>query len=426
MPTTLTMPKLSPTMESGVIVKWIKKEGDFVKASEVLFEVATDKATIEYVALDPGYLRKIIVPEGQEAKVNDPVAIFTDTKGESIENVKVAAPEPKKVAEEVKEQIKEEKTVQPKVGMAHPGFAPVAPLKDYEFEWPRDQVSDKILASPLAKKIAKEKGIDLASIKGTGPNQRITSKDLDLGMPDAVASFGRKKAPEFPPGSFVEENLSPMRKVIGERLQGSKTFIPHFYIKQTIDADDLCEIREQLKSCEIKLTFNDFIIKACAMALKNHPIINSGFDSVNQKIIRFQTIDISIAVGMEGGLITPIIRHADYKNLGELSSEAKFLAKKAKEGKLEPYEYQGGSFTISNLGMYGIDDFIAVINPPQAAILAIGGIIEKPVVKDGKIQIGKTLTITLSADHRVIDGAEGAQFLQTIKKYLEHPAILLI
>lgn len=426
MPSVLTMPKLSPTMESGVIVKWLKKEGDLVKASDVLFEVATDKATIEYVALDDGYLRKILVNEGAEAKVNDPVAILSESKSESIESFIPKVKIEEKPVSIIEKTAKEDKAPAPTPVLQGGAFAPAPPLQDYQFEWPRDEVGDKILASPLAKKIAKEKGIDLSTVKGTGPNERITSKDLDLSMPEAIVSFGRKKAPENPPGFFVEETLTPMRKAIGERLQGSKTFIPHFYIKQTVDVDELVQMRDQLKNCDIKLTFNDFIIRACAIALKQHPTVNSGFDSVHHKIIRFQTIDISIAVSMEGGLITPIIRHANYKNLGELSTEAKFLAKKAKEGKLAPHEYQGGSFTISNLGMYGIDDFTAVINPPQAAILAVGGIKEVAVVKDGKIQAGKTMTLTLSADHRVVDGSDGALFLQTVKKYLEHPAILLI
>lgn len=429
MPTTLTMPKLSPTMENGTIVKWMKKEGDFVKAGEVLFEVATDKATAEYNALDDGYLRKILVGEQGQATVNQAVAIFTESKEESIEGYK-----PEGKGEPIKAQevpTLESKEGAPKaqattVGLTQPAFIPAPPLQNYKFEWPRDQVSSQILASPLAKKLAKDKGIDLASVVGTGPNGRITSEDLELSQPDAPATFGRKTPPSDAPGSYEEETLSPMRKVIAERLQASKMFIPHFYVRQTICMDELLDVREQLKTCEIKLTLNDFIVRACALALKNHPAINSGYDSSTQKIIRFKTIDISVAVSVEGGLITPILRYTDYKNLGEISSEIKYLAKKAKEGKLESHEYQGGSFTVSNLGMYGVDDFVAVINPPQAAILAIGGVREVPIVKDGKMTIGKTMTLTLSSDHRVIDGADAALFLQTVKKYLEHPAILLV
>ncbi|MBM3191953.1 MAG: pyruvate dehydrogenase complex dihydrolipoamide acetyltransferase [Chlamydiae bacterium] len=429
MPTTLTMPKLSPTMESGTLVKWMKKEGDYVKAGEVLFEVATDKATVEYNALDEGYLRKILVPEQGQARVNQAVAIFTETKGESIEGYQpegIAAATQEEGHQEEEAVTKEKSKAQEITGLAQPAFVPAPPLENYQFEWPRDQVSSKILASPLAKKLAKEKGIDLASVVGTGPNGRITSEDLNLALPDAPATFGRKTPPSDPPGAYEEEGLSPMRKVIGERLQASKTFIPHFYVRQTIMVDELLDIREQLKACEIKLTLNDFIVRACALALRSHPVINSGYDSLQQKIIRFKTVDICVAVSIDGGLITPIVRYSDYKNLGEISTEIKYLAKKAKEGKLELQEYQGGSFTISNLGMYGIDDFVAVINPPQASILAVGGVKEVPLVKEGKIVVGKTMVLTLSSDHRVVDGAEAALFLQTVKKYLEHPAILLI
>ena len=429
MPTTLTMPKLSPTMENGTIVKWMKKEGEIVKAGEVLFEVATDKATAEYNALDDGYLRKILVAEQGQAVVNQAVAVFTESKDESIEGYKPeGVVEPVKVQATAKLETNEPapKAQMNTVGLTQPAFIPAPPLENYKFEWPRDQVSDRILASPLAKKLAKEKGIDLASVVGTGPSGRITSEDLNLSQPDAPATFGRKTPPTNGAGSYEEETLSPMRKVIGERLQASKMFIPHFYVRQTICMDELLDIREQLKACEIKLTLNDFIVRACALALKVHPIINSGYDSVTQKIIRFKTIDISVAVSIEGGLITPILRYTDYKNVGEISSEIKYLAKKAKEGKLESYEYQGGSFTVSNLGMYGIDDFVAVINPPQASILAVGGVREVPTVKEGKIISGKVMTLTLSSDHRVIDGSDAALFLQTVKKYLEHPAILLV
>lgn len=431
MPTTLMMPKLSPTMENGVIVKWMKKEGDFVKASDVLFEVATDKATVEHAALDDGYLRKILVKEGEEAKVNQAVAVFTESPSETIEGYQPVS----LVKEEIKESPQEAASFQTQIKpsdvekstkMTQMTFSPSAPLENYEFEWPRDQISSKILASPLAKKLAKEKGVDLASIKGSGPNQRITKKDIELSQKNATVSFGRQTPSEYKPGAFEYESMTPIRKVIAERLQGSKSFIPHFYVKQTVVVDELVEIREQLKACDISLTFNDFVIRACAIALKEHPSINSGFDSKAQKIIRFQTVDISIAVSIAGGLITPIIRHANYKNIGELSTECKFLAKKAKEGALESYEYQGGSFTISNLGMYGIDEFSAIINPPQAAILAVGAIQETPIIKEGSVVAGKTLSLTLSVDHRVVDGSDAALFLQTVKKYLQKPAILLI
>lgn len=429
MPTKLTMPKLSPTMEEGTIVKWMKNEGDKVSEGDVLFEVATDKATVEYNALDDGFLRKIIVKEGQNARVNQAVAIFTETADESIEGFQIEEEKPTAEAhEESKEERVEKQVSKEKVGASFQqvGFSPVPPLDAHKFQWPRDDVSSKILASPLAKKLAKEKGIDLASVKGTGPNNRVMSRDIDLGLPDSPATFGRKTPPSVVSGTFEEEKLSQMQKVVGERLQASKTFIPHFYVTQTINADSMVDLRNQLKASGIKVTFNDFVVRACAIALKDHPVINSGFDSVKNQIIRFKTVDISIAVSLDEGLITPIVRYADYKNMGEISSEVKYLANKAKEGKLEPHEFQGGSFTISNLGMFGIDDFVAVINPPQASILAVGGMVEKPVVKNSEIVIGKEMTLTLSSDHRVVNGADAAMFLRTLKNYLENPAVLLL
>ncbi len=278
----------------------------------------------------------------------------------------------------------------------------------------------------MAKKLAKEKGIDLTTVKGSGPAGRVTSRDLDLGMPDQAVTFGRRSAPSTLPGTYEEAPLSPMRKVIAQRLSQAKTFIPHIYVRQEIDAGPLFEAREQLKNGNLKVTFNDFAIRASALALKEHPHINSGFNSATQSMILFKTVDISVAVTVEAGLITPIVRHADYKNLGEISAEVKELAARAKAGKLQPEEYKGGSFTISNMGMFGVSDFCAIINPPQSCILAIGGISDAPMVKNGQVVAGKKMGLVLSADHRVVDGAEAAKFLKAIQKYLENPALLLI
>lgn len=432
MPFTVTMPKLSPTMEEGTIAKWHKKEGDHVDAGELLIEVATDKATVEYNALDEGYLRQILVEDGQIAKVNQAIGIFTETADESIEGYQPDGIPLEEKKEEVPEEAEptEKKAQAPTpvqaAALGMPAFVPETPLDEYEFEVPREGIVDRILASPLAKRLAKEKGIDLASIKGSGPGGRIMSRDLDLGLPDAPVTFGRKEAPSIVPGSYEEIPLSPMRKIVGQRLQESKTFIPHFYVHQDVHADSLFDTREQLKSFGLKVTYNDFVIRACALALKEHPNVNSGFNSVNQTIIRFKTIDICVAVTVEGGLITPIIRHTDYKDLGEISIQAKELAGRAKKGKLQPHEYKGGSFTVSNLGMFGVTDFVAVINQPQSAILAIGGIDEKPVVKNGQIVPGKIMKITLSCDHRVVDGAQAGLFIKTVQKYLENPSLLLI
>lgn len=429
MPFTLTMPKLSPTMEEGTITKWRKKEGDQVKAGDVLFEVATDKATVEHSALDGGWLRKILIREGQSAIVNQPLAIFTEEKNESIEGYEPEGtkPTPKIAAAESKEKEREvEVEPTPTAAMSQPPFVPEPPLTGYVFKAATGEVSGRVPASPLARKLAKEQGLDLSTVKGSGPHGRIVRKDLELAQPSGLAAFGRHQAPTMPPGSYEEEALSPMRKVIAQRLQQSKTFIPHFYCIQEVRMDKVAAMRAELASAGLKLSFNDFILKATALALKEHPQVNSGFNSVTQSLIRFKTIDIAVAVSLEAGLITPIIRHADYKNIGQLSVEMKALAQRAREGKLAREEYIGGSFTVSNLGMFGISEFSAIINPPQAAILAVAGIEEKPVVETSNIIVGKVMKLTLSADHRVLDGAEGAQFLKTLQKWLESPSLLLL
>jgi pyruvate dehydrogenase E2 component (dihydrolipoamide acetyltransferase) len=429
MPFTLTMPKLSPTMEAGTITKWRKKEGEFIKEGEVIFEVATDKATVEYAVIDKGWIRKIIVQEGGEAVVNQPVAIFTEKENESIDGYqpegvtpakKAPAPQPEK-GEAPKAQ--ETAPVSQTAGLAQPSFKPAPPPKGVEFNVATEGY---VPASPLAKKLAKEKGIDLATVPGSGPGQRVMSRDIDLGQPDLPLTFGRQEKPTVPAGSYEEEKLTPMRKAIGSRLQASKTFIPHFYVTQEIRAERLVDAHDQLKTLGYKISINDFVVRAAALALREHPQVNSGFNSETQSIIRFKTVDISIAVSLDTGLITPIVRYADFKNLGQISAEVKALAQKAKAGKLEQEEYMGGSFTISNLGMFKISEFVAVINPPQAAILAVAGVEEKPVVEEGAIVAGKTLKLTLSADHRVIDGVEGAKFLKTLQKYLENPALLVM
>lgn len=433
MPFTLTMPKLSPTMEEGTIVKWRKKEGEFAKTGEVLFEVATDKATVEHSALDEGWLRKILIKEGESAVVNQPIAIFTEKKDESIEgyqpegvDAKPSMPEPAPAKEEAPAKGAAAPAPKAAGAMQQPAFVPEPPLAKYSFLGPQGEASGRISASPLAKKIAKERGVDLTTVKGSGPNGRIMSRDLDLAQPAALVTFGRRETPATVPGTYEEVPLSPMRKIIAQRLQESKTFIPHFYCTQEILADKIVSLRGELATAGLKVSYNDFIMRASALALREHPNVNSGFNSVNNSLVRFKTIDIAVAVSIEAGLITPIVRHADYKNLGQLSQEVKLLAARAREGKLSREEYVGGSFTVSNLGMFGISEFVAIINPPQAAILAIGGIEDKPIVKDGQIVPGKTMKLTLSADHRVLDGADGAKFLKTLQKYLENPSLLLL
>ncbi len=436
MPYTLTMPKLSPTMEQGTIVHWHKKVGDHIEAGDVLFEVSTDKATVEHQALDEGWLKKILIKENEDAYVNQAIAIATEDEKESIEGYVPEGTQPAEAAKPAETEGKEEAsneapktspaTAQAATGMRQPAFVPEPPLENYTFEFPTETMQKKVKASPLAKKLAQEKGLDIATVKGSGPGGRIMSRDLTLAQPQSAFHQQLRQAPELPPGTYEEEALTPMRKVIGQRLQESKTFIPHFYATLTVNAQPLVQLREQLIQLETKVSFNDCVIRACALALRKHPVINSGFNSVNNSIIRFKTIDISIAVSLPEGLITPVIHHADYKNLGELSSEMKSLAKKAREGKLQPHEYKGGSFTISNLGMFGITEFQAIINPPQAAILAVSGILDTPIVKDNTIVPGKTLNLTLSVDHRVIDGVAAAEFLNTLKKLIENPISLIL
>jgi pyruvate dehydrogenase E2 component (dihydrolipoamide acetyltransferase) len=418
-------------MEEGTIAKWHKKVGDKVEAGDLLLEVATDKATVEYNALDEGFLRKILVADGGHAAVNQPIAVFSATATESIEHympqgITPAKPQPaaKKEAATQEPAAHKAPTTSTAASMQQPAFVPEPPLENYEFAFPTAGAKKRLAATPLAKKLAKEKGLDLASVKGTGPSGRISSHDLDLAQPKS--QFGRTEAPTIAPGTFEEIPTSPMRKVIGQRLQQSKSFIPHFYVRQEIDAEPLIGAREQLKNGGLKITFNDLIIRATALALRECPEVNSGFNSVSQSIILFKTIDISVAVSVEGGLITPIIRHADYKDVGEISVEVKELVERAKQGKLQPQEYKGGSFTISNLGMFGISDFVAVINPPQSAILAVSGIEDCLRWKNDAAKPGKKMNLTLSADHRVVDGALAAHFMKTVQKYLENPAILLV
>ncbi len=432
MPFTLTMPKLSPTMEEGTIVTWHKKEGDQVKEGDILFEVATDKATVEHEALDSGFLRKCLVKEGQEATVNQAVAIFTETLDESIEGyeaeggIQEEKPSPDESATPEKTSEESPALVSSSTSsFKQVVFQPEPPLKDYEFEFETEPKSH-LAASPLAKKLAKEQGLDLSSTKGTGPNGRVMSRDLKIAQKDTTATFGNLKPCSNLPGSFIEEKLTPMRKAISNRLQASKSFIPHFYTQQDIDIEKIISIRSELKENGIRLTVNDFILRAAALALKEHPVINSGYDSSKDVIVRFQTIDIAVAVSIDEGLITPIVRHVDFKNLGQISSEVKYLAELAKKGELKTDQYKGGSFTISNLGMLGVHDFQPIINPPQAAILGVGGMRECAVVKEGKIAIGKRMMVSLASDHRVIDGIDAAKFLKTFQRYIENPAVLLI
>ena len=393
MPFTVTMPKLSPTMEEGTVAKWFKKEGDLIESGDLLFEITTDKATLEHHALDKGYLRKILIQEGQKALVNEPLAIMSEKENETLAGFEIQKePPPAPVA----------KREQPK---------PEAPTKMPSRERP--------LASPLARHMAQQQGIDLFAVKGTGPHGRIMSRDLVHAAP------APKAVKEAPLLQARQEKLAPLAQIIADKMSYAKSTIPHFYGRKEVNVEKLVELRGSLKDAGQNVTINDFIIKAVAIALKNHPEMNVCFDSEKGLVTHFDTIDICVAVTVHGGISTPVIRQADTKSLKCISAEVKELAARAKESKLLPEEYLGGSFTISNLGMFGITSFDSIINPPQGAILAVGTIEDKPVVKNGACVPGKVVCLTVSCDHRIIDGTLCAAFLKTLSELLENPILFL-
>ena len=416
----ILMPLLSPSMTEGTLVKWIKKEGDAVKSGDVLAEVETDKATMDLEAFDSGILRKILVAEGERVPINSRIGII-GTKDEKID-VSAPAPEPAKAVAAQEATPKAEPASSPTAKSA----APVTEAKA------ASSSGGRVKASPLAKKIAVEKQVDLSRLTGTGPGGRIVKFDvLNAPANGHQAGGGSSIYARGPVAKEGSTKLTTMRSVIAKRLLESKTQIPHFYLEIAIDAKPLLELRAQLNDTlgklkpPVKLSLNDFVLKAAAEAVRRVPAVNASFegDSVRQ----FADVQLSFAVAIAEGLITPIIREAQNKSIIEISAEAKALAAKAKEGKLKPEEFQGGTFTVSNLGMLGIDSFSAIINPPQAAILAVGNIVKQPVVDaNDNIVVGHRQSITLSCDHRVVDGAVGAAYLKELRELLEKPALLLL
>jgi len=408
MATKMLMPKLSDTMEEGIILKWRKKEGDKVKAGEIIADIQSDKADMEQEAYESGVLLKIFPKEGEAVKVGAPLVII-GKEGEDIsallaEQTTTKPPEPKQ----------EMTAVTPtQVVVSSTGIvsAPAVSVTDGD---------KRIKASPLAKKIAQERNIDLRTIKGSGPFGRIVKADVEAQA--ATLSMPRKV---LPPLQTKEVPLSMMRKTIAKRLLESKVTIPHFYLTVEMNMKRAIDFRASLNEISgTKLSYNDIVMRAVALALRENPKANSSF--VGDKIIEHGRIDVGFAVAVDEGLITPIIRNADQKTLIEISTESKELAKRAREGKLKLEEFTGGTFTVSNLGMYDVENFAAIINPPEGAILAVGTIVEKPVVENGQIVIGHTMKVTLSCDHRVVDGAIGAQFLQSFKRYIENPLALVL
>ena len=436
MPTEILMPALSPTMEEGTLAKWLVKEGDEVSSGDLLAEIETDKATMEFEAVDEGVIGKILVPEGTEGvKVNVAIAVLLDD-GESADDIGSATPAPAPEAPKASDAAPE---AAPAGGSESAAPAPAAPAA---------ADGSRIFASPLARRIAKDKGLDLAQIKGSGPKGRIVKADVEgaTAAPQAAAPAASPAAAAAPAAAmaagpatetilkmyegreFEEVKLDGMRKTVAARLTEAKQTIPHFYLRRDIQLDALLAFRSQLnKQLEArgtKLSVNDFIIKACANALQQVPEANSVW--ANDRTLRLKPSDVAVAVAIEGGLFTPVLKDAEMKSLSALSAEMKDLATRARERKLAPHEYQGGSFAISNLGMFGIDNFDAVINPPHGAILAVGAGVKKPIVgKDGELAVATVMSVTLSVDHRVIDGALGAELLQAIVDNLENPMVML-
>ena len=396
MATKVLMPALSPTMSEGTINRWLVKVGDKVLAGDILAEIETDKATMEVEAVDEGIITHIIGSKSDELiKVNTVIALLDGTENDSIENYNNSSNESPNIDTilEDKNEIKLEENIE-----------------SIAEEKVSIEKSNKILASPYAKKISKEKVIDLNLIKGSGPNGRIIKRDLD-------------EASNIQKNNNINKNIiepSSIRKIIAERTTKTKNEVPHFYLTIESRMDRLINLRKKINSVsKNKISFNDLIVKACALAMKRNP--ESNLSWINNKIHKYNNIDIAIAVALKEGLITPIVRNADKKGLSEISSEIKSLVSKANQNKLLPDEYNGGSITISNLGMFGITEFKAIINPPQSSIIAIGSIIEKPVVNNGKVEVGYTMKSTISADHRSLDGAVAAKLLKEFNDILEDP-----
>ncbi len=428
MPTQILMPALSPTMEEGKLAKWLVAEGDAVSSGDVIAEIETDKATMEFEAVDEGTIGKILIAEGTEGvKVNEAIAVLLE-EGESAEDI-TAAPSPAAAPTE-------------QAAAATLASAPTAP--------PAAQAGARIFASPLARRIAADKGVDLTALSGSGPRGRIVKADVETATAAPLAASSASQPPQASPSGattqmpagpsteailkmyetreFEEITLDGMRKTIAARLTEAKQTIPHFYLRRDIKLDALMtfrrELNAQLAPRGVKISVNDFVIKACALALQAVPDANAVW--AGDRVLKLTPSDVAVAVAVEGGLFTPVIQDADQKSLSALSASMKDLATRARDRKLAPHEYQGGSFAISNLGMFGVDNFDAVINPPHGAILAVGAGVKRPIVNsEGQIEVATMMSVTLSVDHRVIDGALGAQLLEAIVTNLENPMGML-
>jgi pyruvate dehydrogenase E2 component (dihydrolipoamide acetyltransferase) len=405
MATQILMPKLSDTMTEGVILKWLKKEGEKVKQGETLVEIESDKADMELEAYDTGVLRKILIPDKGKAAIGTPIGII----GRADEDISALlnAPPPAPVI-----RMPGDKAAKTPASNEPAPVAAISAVSD-----------ERIKASPIAKRLAAENRIELRSIEGSGPQGRVIKRDIE-------AAVGRRvPAPGGPSGAFSggtrDVELSPIRKTIAKRMQESKRDVPHFYVTVEIDMDGAIKFREQINSAtEAKISFTDLLIRAAALALIKHPAINASYRGNSSR--QYGEVHIGVAVALEEGLVTPVVRQCEQKTIPQINKELRDLVERARSRKLKPEEYQGSTFTISNLGMFDVEEFVAIVNPPEGAILAVGSIKEKPVVRNGLVAVGQTMKVTLSSDHRIIDGAMAARFLADFKKLVENPALLLL
>ncbi len=421
----IEMPKLSDTMEEGVIAKWNVKEGDTVESGDIIAEVETDKATMEVEAFDPGTILKIFADEGDAVPLGGLMAVIGE-EGEDISDIVEEAGSASKETADSKKSDEADKEKEDE--STEEEFDPILGDLNGKGESGSDQKKQtgkssdgRIKASPLARKMAEDKGIELGNVDGSGPEGRIIKRDIENYKPKAKPA----QAASFDSQESEDIKVSQMRKTIARRLSESKFSNPHFYETIDINMEQAMKARAQLNEVsDVKISFNDIVVKACAAALRRHPEINSSW--LDDVIRKHGDVHVAVAVAIDEGLMTPVIRHTDNKNLREISAETRELAGLARDRKLQPEQMEGSTFTISNLGMFGIEEFTAIINPPNACILAVGAIRDVPVVKNGEVVPGKRMKVTLSSDHRVVDGAKAAQFLNTLRNMLENPLSMLL
>jgi pyruvate dehydrogenase E2 component (dihydrolipoamide acetyltransferase) len=402
----ILMPKLSDTMTEGVILKWLKKEGEKVKQGETLVEIESDKADMELEAYDSGILRKIMVPEGGKAEIGAPIAVIAEANEDISALLTDTLPAVQHVPK-TETTTGTSKSLSPSSHHASSIF-----------------VDGRVIASPLAKRLATENKIELRSISGSGPQGRIIRRDVEPLLSGKNTLQFKPSAPIIR-GGHRDVELSLIRKTIAKRMQESKQTVPHFYVTVEIDMEPAIAFREQLNTViDSKISFTDILVKTAAMTLINHPSINAVY--MGNTMRQFGEAHVAVAVALDDGLVTPVLRNCEQKTIPQLNTELLDLVERARNRKLKPEEYQGATFTISNLGMFGVEDFVAIVNPPEGAILAVGAIVEKPVVRKGQVVIGRAMKVTLSSDHRIIDGALAARFLQDFKKLMENPVTLML